>query len=139
MKIRTYTELLTYNDYDSRLRYLKLNGSVGLETFGYERWLNQRLYSSREWRQLRDYIIVRDNGFDMGLKEHPISGKVIVHHMNPITVDDISDASEMVFNPEYLICVSLDTHNLIHYGYVNSKDMASIERLPNDTCEWRNK
>lgn len=139
MKIRTYTELLTYNDYDSRLRYLKLNGSVGLETFGYERWLNQRLYSSREWRQLRDYIIVRDNGFDMGLKEHPIPGKVIVHHMNPITVDDISEASEMVFNPEYLICVSLDTHNLIHYGYVNSKDMTSIERLPNDTCEWRSK
>lgn len=135
---RTYTELSKLKTFDERFNYLLLKGRVGIETFGYDRYLNQILYNSPEWKKLRDMVIIRDNGQDLGLEGYPIYGRVIIHHINPITIDDVLNYSPDVFNPEYLICSAHKTHNAIHYGvedYVKSLEV--VERKPNDTIPWR--
>lgn len=137
MSIRTYSELILLPTFEDRFRYLQLSGSVGVETFGFDRVFNQRFYSSIEWKRLRDEIIFRDNGCDLGIEDREIGGRMYIHHMNPIGIDDIRTSSEFLLNPEYLICVSHDTHNAIHYGDENLLIKAPVERRPNDTCPWR--
>lgn len=136
--IRTYSELIQLPTFEERFRYLKLDGNVAESTFGFDRYLNQQFYRSREWRRLRDEIIVRDNGCDLGINEFPIYGKILIHHMNPISSKDILDMTDYLLNPEYLICTVYETHNAIHYGDADQipyKEL--IERTPNDTCPWR--
>lgn len=135
--MRSYRELLRLKTFDERFEYLKLSGLVGESTFGFERYLNQMLYNSSEWRRARNKIIIRDNGCDLGVEGCEIQGTILVHHMNPISVDDLKDFSEDVFNPEYLICVSLNTHNAIHYGDKSLIPQMPIERRPGDTCPWK--
>lgn len=135
--MRTYRELSRLKTFDERFEYLKLNGFVGEETFGYDRYLNQLLYKSPEWRSLRRDIIIRDNGCDLGLEGHDIQGMIIVHHMNPISVDDLKDFSNDVINPEYLICVSSLTHKAIHYSNKDLLPNLPIDRRPGDTCPWK--
>lgn len=135
--IRTYHELSKFKTYRERFEYLLLNGVVAEDTFGFDRYFNQRFYKSNEWRRLRNQIIIRDNACDLGLYGYDIFGKVIVHHMNPICLDDISSCSEFLMNPDYLICVSMDTHNAIHYGDIGYLDAKKqIVRRPNDTKLW---
>lgn len=135
--IRTYSELMTLPTFLDRFEYLRLNGKVGEETFGYYRYLNQVFYRSAEWKKIRNLVIVRDNGCDLGLSGYDIHGKVYIHHMNPITVDDIRNRSEFLLNPDYLICVSNMTHEAITYGDKNLLLLEPIERTKNDTCPWR--
>lgn len=135
--MRNYRELTRLKTFDERFEYLKLSGLVGESTFGFERYMNQALYNSSKWRRLRNQIIIRDNGCDLGVEDHEIQGTIIVHHMNPISVDDLKDFSDDIFNPEYLICVSLITHNAIHYGDKNLLPSGPIERRPGDTCPWK--
>lgn len=135
--IRTYSELSRISTFEDRFEYLSLHGQVGAETFGFDRWLNQRFYRSREWKQIRDSIIVRDFGCDLGIPGREIPDRIIVHHMNPISVTDISDASEYLINPEFLICTSNNTHQAIHYGDKDLLYKDPIERKPNDTCPWK--
>lgn len=137
MSIRTYSQLIRLPTFENRFEYLKLKGSVGKDTFGHDRYLNQAFYSSMEWRRLRDEIIIRDNGCDLGVEGRQIGGKVYIHHLNPLGVNDILTHSEYLVNPEYLICVSFETHNAIHYGDINLLPRAPIERRQNDTCPWR--
>ena len=136
-RIRTYNELVQYHSYEDRFRYLKLNGVVANETFGFDRYLNQRFYKSAEWRRVRDQVIIRDNGCDLGIPGREIFGTIIVHHMNPISIEDIEKNPEILFDPNYLICVSHDTHNAIHYGTEIPKSSEPIIRTPNDTCPWK--
>lgn len=137
-KIRTYSELMQIDNFLDRYRYLRLVGTVGEETFGFDRYLNQVLYTSKEWKELRNKIIVRDDGFDMGHRDYPINGKIYVHHMNPISKKDILERTDLIFNPEYLISVSNLTHNAIHYGSEDVyKRYTFAERTPNDTTPWR--
>lgn len=136
---RCYTELNKIGSYLERYKYLQMSGSVGIQTFGFERYLNQTFYKSDEWKKVRRQVIIRDCGCDMGDPEHPIQGKIIIHHMNIVTERDILERNPDILNPEYLICVSLRTHNAIHYGdddYILSKLIT--ERRPNDTCPWKN-
>ena len=135
--IRTYSELITIQTYEERFKYLQLNGFVGEETFGFDRYLNQNFYRSKEWKRIRDQIIVRDMGCDLGILDREIYGNIIIHHMNPITTDDIYQVSDYLTNPEYLICTTLRTHNAIHYGDESLLITAPIERQPNDTSPWR--
>lgn len=135
--IRTYTELSKLQTFEDRYQYLKLDGSVGEETFGFDRWLNQAFYKSKEWRSLRHQIIVRDNGCDLGFEGYDIYGRIIIHHMNPITVDDIRNQSELLLNPEYLICTSHNTHQAISYGDKSLLVTMPTERYKYDTCPWR--
>lgn len=137
MSIRTYSQLIRLPAFEDRFEYLKLKGSVGRDTFGHDRYLNQTFYSSMEWRRLRDEIIIRDNGCDLGIEGRQIGGKVYIHHLNPLGVNDILTHSEYLVNPEYLICVSFETHNAIHYGDINLLPRDPIERKRNDTCPWR--
>lgn len=136
--VRRYSELCKLTTFDERFDYLSLGGKVSEETFGFDRYLNQVLYRSKEWRELRNHIVVRDNGCEMGLEDFPINGRVIVHHMNPISLKDIDDRIPEIMDPEYLITVSHDLHNAIHY---NNKDILKkytfAERFENDTCPWR--
>lgn len=138
MSIRCYSELIEIPTFEERYRYLRLNGSVGQDTFGFDRYMNQAFYQSREWKRVRDQVILRDNGCDLGVDGYTIYGKVLIHHMNPITVKDIATVSNFLMNPEYLICVSHTTHNAIHYGDENLIPKGPIIRTPNDTCPWRN-
>lgn len=135
--IRTYSELITLPTFLDRFEYLRLNGKVGEETFGYYRYLNQVFYRSAEWKKIRNLVIVRDNGCDLGLSGYDIHGKVYIHHMNPITIDDIRNRSEFLLNPDYLICVSHMTHEAITYGDKSLLLLEPIERTKNDTCPWR--
>lgn len=137
MSIKTYSELIRLPTFEERFEYLKLKGSVGKDTFGHDRYLNQVFYSSMEWRRLRDEIIIRDNGCDLGIEGREIGGKVYIHHLNPLGTNDILTHSEYLVNPEYLICVSFETHNAIHYGDINLLPRDPIERKRNDTCPWR--
>jgi hypothetical protein len=137
MSIRTYSELILLPTFEERFRYLNLNGKVGEDTFGHDRYLNQLFYTSDEWRRIRRDVIVRDNGCDLGIWDREIQGLITIHHLNPITVDDILNRSEFLLNPEYLICVSDITHKAIHYGDESLLITAPIERRPNDTCPWR--
>ena len=137
MAIRTYTELITMPTLKERFEYLKLNGAVGGETFGFERYLNQVFYKSREWKSIRDRVILRDNGCDLGVEGYDIFGKILIHHMNPITKFDLEHKSEYLINPEYLICTSNLTHNAIHYGDEKLLPQDPIIRFKNDTCPWK--
>lgn len=138
MKNRTYSELIEIPTFEERYKYLKLGGVIGEETFGFDRYLNQVFYHSSEWKKIRNEVILRDNGCDLAFEGYDIFGKVLIHHMNPITLKDIAQRNLDILNPEYLICVSLDTHNAIHYGD-DSKIITVVPtiRTPNDTCPWR--
>lgn len=137
MSIKTYSELITIPTYEERFDYLRLKGAVGKETFGFDRYLNQTLYNSPEWKRLRRQIIIRDDGCDLACEDYVIHGNIIIHHINPIRIEDVINRSPIVFDPENLICVSHNTHNAIHYGDVNLLSTGPIERTPNDTCPWR--
>lgn len=135
--MRTYSELITLPTFEERFKYLKLDGIPCHETFGFDRYMNQRFYNSKEWKTVRRDILVRDNGYDLGCEDTPIRGKIFIHHMNPIVVRDILEYTEYLMNPDYLISVSFDTHNAIHYGtedILRAKQMTV--RTPNDTCPW---
>lgn len=136
--IRTYTELTKLKTFDERFRYLMLRGAIGEETFGLDRYLNQNFYKSYEWKAIRNAVIMRDMGCDLGIEEHEIFGRILIHHMNPITMRDILDRNEIALDPEYLITVSHETHNAIHYGdesILHRYDI--VERKPNDHCPWK--
>ena len=137
MSIRTYSELIAIPTFEERFEYLQLKGSVGKDTFGYDRYLNQVLYRSPEWKRLRNQIIIRDGGCDLACDGYDIYGKVLIHHLNPITVEDVLARSRKVFDPDNLVCVSHNTHNAIHYGDVDLLVTGPIIRTKNDTCPWR--
>ncbi len=138
MTKRTYSELSKLKSFEERFDYLKLDGAVGKETFGFDRYLNQALYSSKEWKHIKNQVIIRDEGCDLGISGNKINRKAIIHHMNPITREQIENRDPEIFNPEYLITVSHSTHNAIHYG---DKDLlarqAPVERKQGDTVPWR--
>lgn len=123
--------------FEERYQYLRLDGVIGEDTFGFDRYLNQTFYRSQRWKRVRDQVIVRDNGCDLGIEGHEIYGKVLIHHMNPITIRDIENESDFLLNPEYLICVTHNTHNAIHYGDEGLLMKGPIERTKNDMCPWR--
>ena len=135
--IRTYSELMRLSTFEERFRYLKLDGLVGKDTFGFDRYLNQEFYRSKEWKEVRDFVIVRDNGCDLGMDGYEIVGRIYIHHMNPITVNDIVHSSDFLLNPDYLVCVSHNTHNAVHYGDEDLLVTAPVERRKNDTCPWK--
>lgn len=135
--IKSYTELSKLKTFNDRFNYLKLDGVVGEETFGYDRILNQVLYKSAKWRKVRDKVLIRDNGNDLGVEGYQINGHAIIHHMNPITVDDVLKEREWIFDPEYLITVSDLTHKAIHYSNENILPKEPVERVQNDTCLWK--
>ena len=137
--IRTYSELSQLPTFIERYRYLRLDGKVGEETFGFDRWLNQKFYKDPAWLESRDFVIVRDLGCDLGIegREIPEGVRILVHHMNPITKEDIVRRSEFLLNPEYLICTIKNTHDAIHYGDENLLYSEPIERKRNDTCPWK--
>lgn len=138
MSIKTYSELITLPTFEERYRYLRLSGSVGKETFGFDRYMNQLFYQrSQLWKRIRDEVIIRDCGCDLGIEGREIYGRVLVHHMNPIGVDDLLHESDFLLNPEFLICTTHNTHNAIHYGDENLLIRDPIERTKNDTCPWR--
>lgn len=137
MKIKTYSELILLPTFKERFRYLKLGGKVGEETFGFDRYLNQKFYKSKEWLSVRDYVIIRDNGCDLAMDDRPIESRIIIHHLNPITRDDIINQTEFLLNPEYMICTIKRTHDAIHYGDESLLFDVPIERTKNDTCPWR--
>lgn len=137
MSIRTYSELITLPTFEERFRYLQLGGKVGEDTFGHDRYLNQMFYTSDEWRRIRRDIIVRDNGCDLGIQDREIHGLIIIHHMNPITIEDIINRSEFLLNPEYLISTVKNTHDAIHFSDERILITDPIERRPNDTCPWK--
>ena len=137
MSIRTYCELITIATFKERFEYLQLKGSVGKDTFGHDRYLNQVLYRSPEWKRLRNQIIIRDGGCDLACDGYDIYDKVLIHHLNPITVEDVLARSRKVFDPDNLVCVTHNTHNAIHYGDTDLLITGPITRTKNDTCPWR--
>lgn len=137
MSIKRYSELILLPTFEERYKYLQLNGVIGDETFGFDRYINQMFYRSQEWRQVRDYVIVRDNGCDLGIEDHEIRGKILIHHMNPIGIKDIQQVNKFLLDPEYLITTMLSTHNAIHYGDESLLVKDPIERSKNDTCPWK--
>lgn len=136
MTKKTYEELSKLKTFDERFRYLILGGTIGEETFGYDRWLNQNFYTSDVWKRLRRKVIIRDEGCDLGIPGLEIKGRLIVHHMNPVEKLDVLRHSDLLINPDYLICTSISTHNAIHYGDLSILE-PYVERRPNDTCPWR--
>lgn len=135
-KIRSYSELKRFESFEDRFDYLRLRGTVGESTFGFDRWMNQALYQSKMWKDVRSHVIVRDNGCDLGIDGYEIYSGLLVHHMNPILVTDLRLNDDNVFNPEYLITTSLQTHNAIHYGDENLLPRGPIERKRGDTKLW---
>lgn len=135
--IRTYSELITLPTFEERFKYLQLEGSVGKDTFGYDRYLNQLFYKTAEWKRLRRDLIIRDNGCDLGIEGREIYGRIIIHHLNPITKDDIVSRTEYLLNPDFLICTTHNTHNAIHYGDESLLITSPVERSKNDTCPWK--
>ena len=138
-KTKTYNELSQINGFEDRFNYLKLHGGVGEDTFGFDRYMNQQFYRSAEWKSVRSRVIVRDGACDLGDPDHPITGKVYIHHMNPISPEDIEKSTELLLDMDNLICVSQETHNAIHYGSVCPNQNKIIDRAPNDQSPWRNK
>lgn len=132
---RCYSDLVSFKTFEERFEYLKLDGIVGNETFGYDRYLNQLLYKSSDWKKIRNEIIARDNGCDLGIDGHEIFISPLVHHINPITIEDIKNRNPIIFDSENLITTILSTHNAIHYGYKLSNNIQN--RVPNDTCPWK--
>lgn len=137
MSIKTYSELIEIPTFLERYRYLRIGGAVGKETFGYDRYLNQILYKSDKWKRFRREIIVRDNGNDLACEGFQIFGKILIHHINPITVEDVLHRDPRIFDPENVISTTLNTHNAIHYGDESLLMIAPVERSKNDTCPWR--
>ena len=136
--IKSYSELISIPTYEGRFEYLRLDGSIGEKTFGFDRYLNQQFYTSYEYRKFRREMIIRDMGCDLGLEEYPINGLIILHHINPISPDDILNRNiRILLDPENTICVAHRTHNAIHYGDSSLLITSPIERKPNDTCPWR--
>ena len=135
--IRTYSELIKLPTFKERFRYLKLNGRVGEDTFGFDRYLNQQFYKSKEWLKVRDEVILRDGACDLGIEDRPINSRIIIHHMNPITKYDILNQTEFLLNPEYMICTIKRTHDAIHYGDESILFDGPVVRSKNDTCPWR--
>lgn len=137
-RIRTYSELSKLSTFEERYEYLKLDGIIGEETFGFDRYLNQKFYQrDPEWLRVRDFVIIRDLGCDLGIEGREIHGPIIVHHMNPITKEDLINRTEFLLDPEYLICTVKRTHDAIHYGDENLLMKGPVERIKNDTCPWR--
>lgn len=137
MIIRNYSELIKLKTFEERFEYLKLNGRVGKDTFGFDRYLNQIFYLSPEWKSIRNDIIIRDNGCDLGMDGYEIEDRITIHHMNPIDASDIIHRSDFLLNPEFLIVTSLDTHNAIHYGNANNLRIIPKDRYLYDTCPWK--
>lgn len=135
--IKTYSELIKLPTFIERYEYLKLDGRVGVETFGFDRYMNQRFYHSDEWRSIRDYVIARDLGRDLAMDGYDIYDKIYIHHMNPITQMDIVSFNADMIDPEFLVCTTHNTHNAIHYGNASLLITGPIERRPNDTCPWK--
>lgn len=134
---KTYLELSQLKTFEERFKYLQLNGAVGQDTFGFNRYLNQALYGSKEWRKVRNEVIIRDNGCDLGVYGYDICDRILIHHLNPITVDDVLNRNPEVFDLNNLICVSHRTHNAIHYGDESLLVTNVNERSKNDTCLWK--
>lgn len=134
--IRTYAELKRLPSLEERFEYLKLQGEVGQETFGFDRYINQRFYRSLEWLRTRDYVIIRDHGCDLADRNYEIKGRILIHHMNPVTRQDLEDAPERVLDPNFLVCVSLTTHNAIHFSDKTLLPTLPITRSAHDTCPW---
>lgn len=137
MSIKTYSELIQLPTFEERFRYLKLDGRVGEDTFGFDRYLNQLFYQSQKWKKIRDYVIIRDNGCDLGVEGYEIHGRLLIHHMNPISIQDILHESDFLLDPEYLITTVHNTHNAIHYGDESLLYTGPIERTLHDTCPWK--
>lgn len=137
MRKRSYSELLRLQTFEERFAYLKLAGEVGVATFGYDRYFNQQFYHSSEWRRVRNEVILRDNGCDLGIPDYEIHDRIYIHHINPITKDDVETFSDRLLDPDNLICVTFDTHNSIHYGDERTLPKVPIARAPGDTCPWR--
>lgn len=136
--MKTYSELLLFDTFEERFEYLALDGVIGKDTFGFDRWLNQYFYKTPEWKKVRREVILRDCGCDLGIPGYEIPSRAIIHHMNPISQKDIIDRVDDILNPEYLICTSHKTHNAIHFGDISLLERNRIiERTPNDTCPWR--
>lgn len=133
---RSYTELSCFSSFEDRFNYLSLKGNVGVETFGFDRWINQTFYNSIEWLSVREEVILRDNGCDLGVIGFELSANLLVHHMNPMTLDDLKDGVDWIIDPEFLITTSKQTHNQIHYGGRGLLPKPYIERLPRDTNLW---
>lgn len=134
---RTYTELSKLNSFLERYEYLRIGGKVGEETFGFDRYLNQIFYKDPEWLEARDDVIIRDGGCDLGMPDREIRGKILVHHMNPVTKEQILRRDPILFDPEYLICTIKSTHDAIHYGDQTLLMLDPIVRTKNDTCPWK--
>lgn len=136
--MKTYDDLVKFTSFEDRFNYIKLDGTVGIQTFGSERYLNQLLYHTKEWKTFRNKIILRDNGCDLGCPDREIYGRIIIHHINPISIEDILNRSSRVFDENNVICVSHMTHEAIHYGDENILVSSNlVERKPNDTCPWK--
>lgn len=136
MTIRTYSELNQIKTFEERFRYLQLNKQIGIATFGFDRYINQNFYTSRQWKIIRNHVIVRDQSCDLGIAGRDIYGYVRVHHMNPIAVEDLEQGNTNVLDPEFLICTSLDTHNAIHFGNESNIFRLPVERTKGDTRLW---
>lgn len=136
-ELRSYSRLSQLSTFDDRLHYLRIDGVVGASTFGMDRYLNQSFYHSREWKQVRDFVITRDLGCDLGVSDLEIEDSIYVHHMNPITPDSFEASDVVLLDPEYLICCSFNTHQFIHYGRVIRRAAEYAPRRPNDTCPWK--
>jgi len=136
MRIRTYSELRQISTFKERFEYLALHGAVGDATFGFDRWMNQKFYTSYEWRQLRFRIIARDEGCDLGVEGHEIFDRVVIHHMNPMTPNDIKQGNMDILDPRFLISTCHDTHNAIHFGDERLLPRPFVERRPGDTKLW---
>lgn len=135
--IRTYSELIQLPTFVERFNYLNLEGKIGEETFGWERYLNQKFYKSHEWKVVRQHVIVRDMGCDLACEDRELHGLIVIHHMNPIRAKDIYSATDILLNPEYLITTCKRTHNAIHFGDESILYSDPVERRPNDTCPWK--
>ena len=135
-KLRTYSELCRHKTFEERYWYLRLQGNVGDSTFGFDRLLNQRFYHSNEWKRLRSFVITRDNGCDLGIPGYDIYANLLIHHMNPVTIDDIRHGGDFILNPEFLITTSLQTHNAVHYGDETLLPRGPVERKSGDTTLW---
>lgn len=135
-RLRSYSELRRCSTFEERFAYLSLKGEVGEATFGFDRWINQQFYRSRQWKQAREYVIVRDNGCDLGIPGYDIHSDLLVHHMNPVTAEDLIRGDEWVLDPEFLITTTHRTHNAIHYGDASLLREAPVQRRPGDTKLW---
>lgn len=134
--IRTYTDLSRLSTLEDRFDYLELGGRIGESTFGFDRWINQQFYRSREWRQIRNHVIARDQGYDLGAEDAPLLGAHLIHHMNPLTLEDFEESTDNLLDPEFLITTSLRTHNAIHFGDKRQLPRPFVERYAGDTKSW---